>query len=186
MLSFKSKYKDETDSICCICLETLHDTNINRMEYEKMNRIVLFLCKKNSKTVLPCGHAFHSSCIRKWMSIRHTCPLCRRKVKRKNSNSKMVDKTRFLFIIPWICTSSVLPLFLYRGESLLSVWLLLCVFPSFLTVLSGIALISYEVSQCNLSTLDQILLFIILVFNTVIVFTKQKNTTQDTDCLDLV
>ena len=27
--------------------------------------------------ILPCGHAFHSRCLTRWLSRSHTCPLCR-------------------------------------------------------------------------------------------------------------
>lgn len=26
---------------------------------------------------VPCGHAFHASCIENWLSLQNTCPLCR-------------------------------------------------------------------------------------------------------------
>ncbi|KAL3322920.1 hypothetical protein AABB24_040156 [Solanum stoloniferum] len=29
---------------------------------------------------MPCGHVFHANCLIKWLSISHSCPLCRYKV----------------------------------------------------------------------------------------------------------
>ncbi|KAK6789397.1 hypothetical protein RDI58_013196 [Solanum bulbocastanum] len=26
---------------------------------------------------VPCGHLFHSSCLKNWLSLRKSCPLCR-------------------------------------------------------------------------------------------------------------
>jgi hypothetical protein len=32
------------------------------------------------KVSLTCGHSFHSKCIKKWLRLKHTCPLCRQDV----------------------------------------------------------------------------------------------------------
>ncbi|KAM7527900.1 hypothetical protein LguiB_031310 [Lonicera macranthoides] len=26
---------------------------------------------------VPCGHVYHPTCITKWLSLQHSCPLCR-------------------------------------------------------------------------------------------------------------
>jgi hypothetical protein len=45
---------------CSICLDT-------------------FSCLSKIKT-LECNHSFHSDCIKEWLRIRPTCPLCRKNV----------------------------------------------------------------------------------------------------------
>lgn len=30
--------------------------------------------------VLPCGHRFHNSCIRKWIKSKNSCPICRESI----------------------------------------------------------------------------------------------------------
>ena len=59
----KLEEKEEINE-CTICLEDLD--------------------KNSSVSVLKCGHEFHTSCIKDWMKIKKTCPICRKKIKFKN------------------------------------------------------------------------------------------------------
>jgi len=53
----------QVESICCICLtEVSNSLSVVRMPQH---------C---------CSHVFHKDCIWKWISVRSTCPLCRRNV----------------------------------------------------------------------------------------------------------
>tara|TARA_B110000858_G_scaffold185970_1_gene228650 strand:- start:4 stop:564 length:561 start_codon:yes stop_codon:yes gene_type:complete len=56
---------DEEEQIeeCSICLEKLE--------------------KNNSVVILECSHKFHDKCIKNWMKIKKTCPICRKKIKIK-------------------------------------------------------------------------------------------------------
>ncbi len=36
---------------------------------------------KSNRSVLQCGHVFHSACMKKMIKYNDTCPLCRKQVK---------------------------------------------------------------------------------------------------------
>ena len=48
---------DDNDNICHICLTDF--------------------MLRDKVTVLPCSHRFHASCIERWFTVKHMCPLCR-------------------------------------------------------------------------------------------------------------
>ena len=59
--------------ICLDCLESVKDDN--RPNYQHGDEAV-------EKThiqcqLFPCLHCFHEDCVRHWLTIRHTCPVCR-------------------------------------------------------------------------------------------------------------
>ncbi|KAI4305310.1 hypothetical protein L6164_028682 [Bauhinia variegata] len=58
----------ESSSECCICLSVFQ-------EEEKLK-------------VLPCGHAYHSECLEKWICANPSCPLCRASLVQLNSLGK--------------------------------------------------------------------------------------------------
>jgi len=65
---------------CTICLEQLH-----RVENHQPDHAQPLPSGKPSDQqrdnsgfcMLPCGHAFHASCVRSWISSHGTCPNCR-------------------------------------------------------------------------------------------------------------
>ncbi|KAJ8557152.1 hypothetical protein K7X08_002777 [Anisodus acutangulus] len=52
-----TKMHDVNDS-CCVCLDTYSDREV-------LGKI-------------DCGHEFHYHCIRKWLKIKNSCPICKR------------------------------------------------------------------------------------------------------------
>ncbi|KAK6142325.1 hypothetical protein DH2020_022673 [Rehmannia glutinosa] len=58
--SLKRKRMDSSgdDESCCICLEDLNSCD-------------------EALLSTPCSHVFHSSCITKWLTTSHSCPICR-------------------------------------------------------------------------------------------------------------
>ena len=44
--------------------------------------------KGQDSIILPCLHIFHSSCIKKWISIKNFCPLCKQKIFPKKKHKK--------------------------------------------------------------------------------------------------
>lgn len=59
---------------CCICLETLGNTNI---------------------TTTPCGHTFCFSCLMKSMDLRNTCPYCRTKLREEEDIIEESDEESY-------------------------------------------------------------------------------------------
>ena len=55
MVSFDHDHDHDHERECCICLD-------------KNNQ---------SWSALPCGHAFHQTCILTWTNYHQTCPVCR-------------------------------------------------------------------------------------------------------------
>ncbi|WVZ04520.1 hypothetical protein V8G54_025326 [Vigna mungo] len=54
--------EEKTEDSCSICLEELA------------------IGSRAIRLPHPCSHIFHSHCIKKWLNINHTCPLCRRNI----------------------------------------------------------------------------------------------------------
>lgn len=64
-----AEFQDENkDTTCIICHEEM-------VTGEGSSRVVNDQLKK-----LPCGHIFHSGCLRRWFLRQQTCPICRRNV----------------------------------------------------------------------------------------------------------
>lgn len=57
----------KTNSKCTICLEPILDSK---------------------RRTLRCSHTFHCACIRRWMRIRHTCPLCNVPIGNRHRNDR--------------------------------------------------------------------------------------------------
>ncbi|TYZ57605.1 hypothetical protein PybrP1_003945 [[Pythium] brassicae (nom. inval.)] len=51
---------DESESLCCICLECVHQR-----------------CTHKPAQALQCGHVFHRACIQQWLRHRRCCPVDR-------------------------------------------------------------------------------------------------------------
>ena len=56
---------------------------------------VCAICYMQMKTasVMPCGHLFHASCLKKWLYVQDRCPLCSSKITSKESNENKVPVT---------------------------------------------------------------------------------------------
>ncbi|CEG77999.1 hypothetical protein RMATCC62417_12668 [Rhizopus microsporus] len=63
------------DAICSICLS----------EYENDD----LLCK------LWCGHIYHRDCVKEWLSLNATCPLCKRDFRGKDFNHENRDEEEY-------------------------------------------------------------------------------------------
>jgi hypothetical protein len=45
-------------------------------------------------TSMPCGHLFHATCLRPWLTQHHTCPMCRYKLPIEPPTSPVTDRVR--------------------------------------------------------------------------------------------
>ena len=62
---------------------TLYSTK--KVEESKSCSICLLdIEEKSKKKKLDCGHEFHKICIKRWLSIKDTCPMYRAKIKKKS------------------------------------------------------------------------------------------------------
>ena len=75
-----SEYIYNYDGECSICLE------------KDSSR----LCRK-----LNCNHIFHCECIDKWFSNKNSCPICRDRLLKKDSNI-IVSNTNFTFDLSFV------------------------------------------------------------------------------------
>ena len=46
--------------------------------YDTDSPCAVCLCEGSNNTALQCGHTFHWACIRPWLDVKNTCPLCKR------------------------------------------------------------------------------------------------------------
>lgn len=69
---FGNNKKCSTPATCTICLLDL-DKNTKKLE---------------------CSHVFHKVCIKRWLALRDTCPICRCKIKKK---SKKYRRSRYVY-----------------------------------------------------------------------------------------
>lgn len=58
-----NKHRETTELTCAICMTT-----------ERC------CCDDDAWTTLDCDHRFHTACIRRWLFVRNTCPMCRGRV----------------------------------------------------------------------------------------------------------
>jgi len=187
----KEEFQDE-DLVCCICLEAIRDGDETR--YQRVNKIVFFFSNKRSKHTLPCGHTFHSGCIHKWMNVSLSCPLCRQRVQKKQrlKDDKLEEDSRqrlkldVTLFMQWVLTTSFVPIYFLRRDGLVVVWILLCVFPSPLTIVVGVILIWYESMVCELGVWFLIPLLVTLTLNTSIILMKRKGMIHERNQPDLV
>lgn len=73
--NYEKKIEDleENHSNCPICFEDIKNSNMEARDEEKVKS--KFFTNKFMKT--PCGHSFHSYCLKSWMDQKFICPCCR-------------------------------------------------------------------------------------------------------------
>jgi hypothetical protein len=63
----KQKQRKKYNRECMICLEVFSETSDDPPD----------LCHEPSRQYLPCLHGFHTHCLKQWLCIKSTCPICR-------------------------------------------------------------------------------------------------------------
>lgn len=92
-------------SFCCYLRnfkKALNDVILSRRAIRNMNTLypdatpeelaqsdnICIICREdmvNTSKKLPCGHIFHTACLRSWFQRQQTCPTCRLNILRSNS-----------------------------------------------------------------------------------------------------
>ena len=73
-ISSVSELEDDDGDSCPICLRSIYPPNINR----KCNIIEIThdVALDNEPCVTTCNHVMHYKCLREWLSLQQTCPIC--------------------------------------------------------------------------------------------------------------
>lgn len=89
--SLQVSHSDELET-CVTCLEDLKEGH--------------------TATVLPCGHRFHRKCLKPWLELHNTCPICRyevatddKKYLRYREHRKRIEEEVRCHTTPILCSS---------------------------------------------------------------------------------
>ena len=79
--------------VCSECGEKGHTSNTCLSMYPSVARAdrpgecsICLTSTNKPKCVTKCGHHFHISCIKQWLKVNHTCPMCREPLADKHEN----------------------------------------------------------------------------------------------------
>ena len=73
-ISSISELKDDGGDSCPICLRSIYPPNINRSNIIEIPHDVAL---DKEPCVTTCSHVMHYKCLREWLSLHKTCPICR-------------------------------------------------------------------------------------------------------------
>ena len=154
-------------AVCSICLDEMRECEEERVAGGS-KKIVFFFSQKNSRLTLSCGHSFHSRCVRRWLSVSMSCPVCRQKVTemmrerpdhhnghdhdesgrgetgRRDPNPCVSSRCTCLRTLYAFCGVCFLPLYYLMRNYISIAWLALGLEPTMFTVVFGGILV------CNL------------------------------------
>eukprot|EP00747_Dinoflagellata_sp_TGD_P034144 gnl/TRDRNA2_/TRDRNA2_137080_c0_seq1.p1 gnl/TRDRNA2_/TRDRNA2_137080_c0~~gnl/TRDRNA2_/TRDRNA2_137080_c0_seq1.p1 ORF type:complete len:504 (-),score=34.66 gnl/TRDRNA2_/TRDRNA2_137080_c0_seq1:34-1545(-) len=83
--------REAPEASCSICLDPLYRTGHPDSQKEE-----------GCVYALPCGHAFHSGCIERWLKVSSTCPLCKTSVQPPSrSDSPLEVRSEILAAAGW-------------------------------------------------------------------------------------
>ena len=204
MLNVSKGTKEEDEkATCSICLEEMGEQEEGEEWVAgRSKKIVFFFSQKNSRLTLSCGHSFHSRCVRRWLSVSMSCPVCRQKVtemrerldhrngndddssrrrddetERRDPNPCVSSRCTCLRALYAFCGVCFLPLYYLLRNYISIAWLILGLEPTMFTVVFGGILI------CNLCAEEyektgRIFLYVplcvCLALNALILFLERK------------
>jgi hypothetical protein len=63
-------------------------THIANYSGDRQSACTVCLCEGSNDIRLQCGHSFHWACVRPWLDMKNTCPLCKKSQARLQLDSK--------------------------------------------------------------------------------------------------
>ena len=72
-ISSVSELEDD-DGICPLCLRSIHPAKVNRKC--NLTEITRDVALDNEPCVTTCNHVMHYKCLREWLKLQLTCPIC--------------------------------------------------------------------------------------------------------------
>lgn len=71
-------------------------TRVNSEILRSLNETCVICCSEMKSGVLrtPCNHIFHNSCVKKWICVKATCPLCNKDLEQPSPDSESQSTSR--------------------------------------------------------------------------------------------
>lgn len=76
------------NDICAICYQVAHPASCSpRRRVRSIDTYPLDLLPQDlsSAVITPCSHFFHAGCLKKWLYVQETCPLCHAQLKSQSA-----------------------------------------------------------------------------------------------------
>ncbi|CAN0841295.1 ERAD-associated E3 ubiquitin-protein ligase HRD1B [Linum grandiflorum] len=104
---FDGRLEDVTEELdpkleCSVCLESFIIHSNDDVEDYSVGSTP---AKK-----LVCSHVFHEDCIRRWLAVQASCPMCRLPIPEDHSPSsglrRLLDNPQYYLLFRWLCLDS--------------------------------------------------------------------------------
>lgn len=81
------------DAICSICLSEYENDDLLCKLWQVYYTCVYIY--SNNDPSSRCGHIYHRDCVKEWLSLNATCPLCKRDFRGKDFNHENQDEEEY-------------------------------------------------------------------------------------------